>query len=116
MTLEECYQQLNGDLASARSRLMSERLVDKFIRKYPDDTTFQQLKEAVAQLDRKAAFSAAHTLKGVAANLSFTDLQKSASELTEQLRDGSADPDKNLFQAVEEAQNRVIAVLQAYMA
>ena len=36
--------------------------------------------------DVEAAFRGAHTLKGVAANLGLTGLQKTSSELTEALR------------------------------
>jgi len=116
MTLQECYRQLNGDYASARTRLMNDRLIDKFVRKFVDDPTMRQLRDAVAANDRKASFSAAHTLKGVAANLSFTSLQHAASALTEQLRDGSQDPDADLMHDVSVAYIRVTDAIGHYMA
>jgi len=116
MTLEECYRQLNGDYLTARNRLMNDRLVDKFVRKFVDDPTMQQLRVAVAANDRKASFVAVHTLKGVAANLSFTELQQSASALTEQLRDGTHNPDANLMRDVSVAYLRVIDAIGRYMA
>ncbi|MDO4496484.1 MAG: Hpt domain-containing protein [Bacteroidales bacterium] len=116
MTLQECYAQLNGSYETALSRLMNDRLVDKFIRKFPADTTMQQLRDAVAQTDRQLAFRAAHTLKGVAANLSFTELQNAASNLTEQLRSLDQDPDMSLFETVEAAYNKTMTALNTYIA
>jgi len=116
MTLEECYNALNGDYAGAKSRLMNDKLVDKFIRKFPNDPTIQQLRDAIAGNNRKAAFVAVHTLKGVAANLSFTALQQAASNLTEQLRDGQHDPDETLLQKVYSEYDVVISALNAYTA
>lgn len=106
---------LRGDYANAKIRLMNDRLIDKFIRKFPGDPTMQQLDDAIASGDRKAAFVAVHTLKGVAANLSFTELQQAASNLTEQLRNGASEPDASLYGSLRESYNKAISALQAYM-
>jgi len=115
MTLEECYASLHGDYASAKKRLMTDRLVEKFILKFPADPTMQQLREAVAVNLIAESFRAAHTLKGVAANLSFDELQKFASELTEQLRPQTAAADPVLLQRVEESYRLVVDTISAYM-
>ena len=86
MTIEACYQQLGGSYADVSSRLPSIRLVEKFIGKFLEDASFQSLCSAMEAGDRAEAFRAAHTLKGVCANLSFTRLQDSAGRLTELLR------------------------------
>lgn len=86
MTIEQCYQEMGGDYAEVCGRLPSQRLVEKFARKFPDDQSYAELTAAMAAGDHDVAFRAAHTLKGVAANLSFTRLRASASELTELLR------------------------------
>ena len=51
-----------------------------------DDANFGKLEEAVRNGDRKAAFEAAHALKGVMGNLALTPLYESVSEITELLR------------------------------
>ena len=51
-----------------------------------EDGNFGKLEEAVKGGDRKAAFEAAHALKGVLANLALTPLYEPASEITELLR------------------------------
>ena len=51
-----------------------------------DDSSFSELCRALEEGQREEAFRAAHTLKGVCANLGFDQLRTSASALTELLR------------------------------
>ena len=86
MTIQECYQQLGGDLAAVKTRLPSDSLITKFITKFLDDSSFSELCQAMQEGQRDKAFRAAHTLKGVCANLGFDRLGASAGQLTELLR------------------------------
>ena len=79
MTIEQCYQEIGGNFAEVCGRLPSQRLVEKFVRKFPEDQSYAELTAAMAAGNHDVAFRAAHTLKGVAANLSFTKLRTSAS-------------------------------------
>ena len=47
---------------------------------------FDQLEQALAENNLRAAFEAAHSLKGVLANLALTPLFEPVSEITELLR------------------------------
>lgn len=86
MTIEQCYEQLHGDYAQVIQRLPSPALVERFLGKFLDDGSFSELTSAMAVGQTEAAFRAAHTLKGVSANLGFEQLRQSASALTEFLR------------------------------
>lgn len=86
MTIEQCYQEIGGNYMEVCSRLPSQKLVEKFVRKFLEDQSYAQLTAAMEAGSHDDAFRAAHTLKGVAANLSFTKLRASASDLTELLR------------------------------
>ena len=66
----------------------SESLYLMLIGKALEDTNFDKLVSAVAADDRKAAFEAAHALKGVMGNLSLTPLYDIVSAMTELLRTG----------------------------
>jgi HPt (histidine-containing phosphotransfer) domain-containing protein len=114
MNLEELYISLHGDYADAKARLMNDRLVEKFVLKFPSDPSMQQLREAVVSGDNAAAFRAVHTLKGVAANLSFSELRKAASDLTEQLRGCDKPADAELLKKLEEAYKLVIDSIKAF--
>ena len=86
MTIQECYQTLGGDITQVEQRLPSISLVKRFITKFLSDDSFPHLCRAMQDGQREEAFRAAHTLKGVSANLSFGRLFSSTSQLTELLR------------------------------
>lgn len=58
--------------------------------------------------------SAVTRFRGVAANLSFTDLQEKASALTEQLRYRSEQPDSGLLGALEKSYKLTVDTISAY--
>ena len=86
MTLAAFYEQIGGDYQKTVDRLYNEAMVRKFVLKYRQDGTFEELRAAHAAGDWETAFRAAHTLKGIALNLGFTRLFASAMALTEALR------------------------------
>ena len=101
MTLKECYVSLNGDYDEVMGRLRSERLVQKFVLKFLDDGSFDLLCRSMEAGDQPEAFRAAHTIKGVCQNLSFTRLFTSASQLCEALRPGGPPQSPDLFTQVK---------------
>lgn len=86
MTIQECYQQFGGNFDEVIKRLPSEALIEKFIAKFLDDSSFSDLHAAMEEGSCEKAFRAVHTLKGVCSNLSMNRLFLSASKLTELLR------------------------------
>ena len=112
MNLEKLYKEIHGDYAVAMARLMYDRLVEKFVLKFLSDPSMQQLRDAIASGEHDVAFRAVHTLKGVAANLSFTELWKAASALTEQLRHSDGTVDETLLENLENAYRLVTDSIQ----
>jgi len=103
MTIKECYNALEGDYEQAIGRLHSDNIIKKFMLKFPKQCGYDMLCKAMEEENYKAAFSASHTLKGVCMNLNFTMLEKSSTELTEALRNGSySDKVPELFKKVQE--------------
>ena len=86
MTIQECYQKLGGDYAQVEKRLPGIHLIRRFIAKFLDDGIYPELCRAMEQGQTEESFRAAHTLKGVSANLGFDRLTASSGELTELLR------------------------------
>ena len=84
--LRNCYLSLGGDLSDVMTRLPSLALVKKFVLRFPADASYAELESALERGCRGDAFRAAHTLKGVCANLGFTALLRSSSAVTELLR------------------------------
>ena len=86
MTIQECYQTLGGDYVQVEKRLPGIHLIRRFIAGFLDDGSYPELCRAMEQGQTEEAFRAAHTLKGVSANLGFDRLTASSGELTELLR------------------------------
>ncbi len=86
MTIEMCYEEMGGNCQEVCMRIPSDTLIIKFVGSFLDDPSFATLRCAMDAGNLEEAFRAAHTLKGVCANLSFSKLQHSASQLTEVLR------------------------------
>ena len=117
MTVQECYELAGADYRDAMERLGSEALIERLARKFLQDKSYAQLQEGMAQKEAEKAFRAAHTLKGVCANLGFTSLFQVSSALTEQLRGKEEIRDcEELYNAVTEQYERTIAALETLQA
>ena len=114
MTLKECYDALGGNYEDTVRRLYNEKLVEKFLFKFEEDPSFENLKTALAEENLEDAFRAAHTLKGVAQNMGFDTLAESSSELTEVLRTRSVMPDSEMVEKVCEDYNKIRETITEY--
>lgn len=111
-TLEQAYHELGADYEGVTTRLMGDALVARFVGKFFEDESFAKLGEALAAQDVKAAFMAAHTLKGVCQNLGLDNLYAPSSELTEVLRAGSLEGADELYAKVADEYRRTEEVLK----
>lgn len=84
----EFYRRIGTDGAQVTARLGGEAMTSRFVRRFASDGSYGALAAALDAGQGQEAFRAAHTLKGVAANLGFERLWAAASALTEQLRGG----------------------------
>ena len=82
--------------------------------KFQDDKSYENLQNALKEGDYEEAFRAAHTLKGVAQNLSFKNLGQSSSSLTEALRAKKEKPGQELVEKVAEDYEQVIKCIEQY--
>ena len=101
MTLKECYDALGGNYEDTVRRLYNEKLVEKFLFKFEEDPSFENLKKALEEENLEAAFRAAHTLKGVCQNLGLDRLYKSSYDVTEALRNGKNDVTSEMMEKLE---------------
>lgn len=116
MTVKECYSMIGADYDALCKRLGGEAMADRFAVKFLKDSSFSELGSALEKKDWNAVFSAVHTLKGVAANLSITPVEKTASELTEAVRGGKALENMSLYDNVSETYNKAVEALKQCVA
>lgn len=112
MNINECYQAMGADYEEVFGRLRNERLITKFVLKFPSDPSFSQLQSTLEEKNVEEAFRAAHTLKGVAQNLGFTPLYEATATLTEVLRAGNLPEDDNMMNAVAKEYERTVAAIE----
>lgn len=89
---EQCKADLNAagiQADEALERFMgNEALLARFLKKFPEDQSYDALCRALKAGDTEGAFRASHTLKGVCGNLSMRTLFTLVSGQTECLRSG----------------------------
>lgn len=104
---------VNVDSAMARF-LNNAALMEKFLRRFPSDPNYSLLCQAMAQGDTDAAFTAAHTLKGVAGNLSLDRLFAATSTVVESLRGKDLAMAEQQMPPLHQAYREVIEALAAW--
>ena len=78
-----------------------------------EDSNFDKLASAIEAGDTKAAFDAAHALKGAVGNLALTPMYEPVSEMTERLRGASGPVDvSDLMNEFRDAYERLKALVQ----
>lgn len=118
MTIQECYRQLGGDFGQVERRLSSEKLLRRFLAKFPEDGSFPALCSAMEEGCRDQAFRAAHTLKGVSGNLGLERLFSSVSRLEAVLRpeaEGIPPDARSLFREVKLEQQLAVSTIRTYL-
>lgn len=101
------------DYAEAMERFAgNEALFARLAVKYLNDPHFDGLREAMEAGDVKGAHQHAHTLKGVAGNLSFVDLYRAASRISDALRAEDFNAARELLPEVERAHTTITSALE----
>ena len=101
--LKELLEEYGADYQGTMDRFMgNETLYLRLLDMLFEDENLKKLGNALEAGDQNAAFEAAHTLKGVAANMGLTPLCGRVSALVEPLRAGEKRDDyPELYRALE---------------
>ncbi|MDE6912402.1 MAG: Hpt domain-containing protein [Lachnospiraceae bacterium] len=116
--LKQKLKENGADVEGTLHRFMgNDALFLKFILKFKDDKNYAALKDALDQRNYEEAFKAAHTLKGVSANLGLNPIYDCASAVTELLRGKEASEVDNEKveqekKALEEAYKLFIGIIE----
>jgi HPt (histidine-containing phosphotransfer) domain-containing protein len=103
------------NLESALDRFMDdEEMYFEFLLQFLDENGLPALQKTVASGDVKNAFDAAHTLKGVCANLSIDVMSDIVEPMVETLRAGSMEGVEEGLQQLTAAYDAVSDVIRQY--
>ncbi len=119
MTLEALYQAIDGDYEQALKVLRVEKLMDKHIRKLPQNKVFAALHAAGEGMDAEQLFENAHALKGVCSNLGLVKISEAASEIAEEFRPGSSramsdEQVKTIIRDIDEMYQKAVEGIRTY--
>lgn len=110
---EQRFKASGNDYDAALERTVGDReLLSQLMSMFLADGSFDALKTAIGGDDCKAAFAAAHSLKGSSGMLGMTALFASASEITELLRAGDLATAKTVFPKLSAEYDAVSALIR----
>lgn len=108
MNIQKLSEAAGCDLQAAIARLGGMTfLYEKLLKKFTDDVTFHELREAVEKQDPKGIEMYAHTLKGVAANLGFVPLADVSNAIVSAVRCGEVEKAIEYFEECETVYNKI---------
>lgn len=103
------------DLPDAMSRMDDdEALYQRLAFKYLDNASFVDLEAAMAAKDYDAAYTAAHTLKGVSGNLSLATLYEVAAAVSDALYQGEYQAAEQMMPDLKAAHEKAVEGLVAW--
>ncbi|MCR4610294.1 MAG: Hpt domain-containing protein [Lachnospiraceae bacterium] len=115
MKVQECYTKMGGNYDDVISRLRKESFVEKFLVRFPEDPSYNELVEGMENEDVELAFRAAHTLKGVCQNLALERLFVPVNEMTETLRAKDLEGAKPMLPQVTEIYNSTLEAINEFI-
>lgn len=112
MNTEQFYNSIHADYQNILRRFRKESMIIRFLKKFEQDPSFEQLKLSLEKKDQKEAFMAAHTLKGIAQNLSLDPIYEKAAVITDLLRQEWNDEAVYYFEQLVPIHEKCIAGIQ----
>ncbi len=113
MSLIEFYEKIGGDYEGIKSRLCSDEIILKFVLKFQNEKSYEELMATVEENDVANAILAAHKMKGVVSNLSFDKLFHILTELLAWLRQENQDTiNAEMIAQIKEEYQKTISLIQ----
>ena len=112
MTLNEALLEAGVDLEVTMRRFGGNAaLLERFIKKLPEEPTFSALTAAVEKKSCPEIEKTAHTLKGIAANLGFQEMSDLCAALVSAVREDQTETLEEHYQALAEEHRRISGLI-----
>lgn len=106
---------LGADVDDGLARCMNNKsLFERLLKKVPDNIEKLEVLSFIDAGDYATAFSNAHTIKGVAGNLSLTPLFTAYSEIVALLRADKPDEARQMLVEILPVQEEIISCIKKY--
>jgi HPt (histidine-containing phosphotransfer) domain-containing protein len=113
MEISAFYREIGVDVKDVVARMgLTEKHLKKYLRKFMDNKEYNKLTLAVEEKDWYNVEWAAHTLKGVCANLGLNNLLSDFQEIVNRVRSDDTECIPDLYHKSAEDYNRVISLLK----
>lgn len=116
MKSEKLYKELEEwgcDVQGAKERFDNDdALFRTCMELFLEDENFKKLNEEIKKNDFQEAFNAAHTIKGVAANLGLTPIYDAVSDVVQELRGGNLEASKALVPRLNTEMEKMIEIVK----
>ena len=113
MSIRKFYDSIGVDPTDVLHRFAdNEKMLEKFLTKFLNDNTFEELKAAVKEKNWENVFRSAHTLKGICGNFDFKGLYNLSAKIVEEYRATNYEPIPNLFVQLEDTYLKTIESLK----
>lgn len=118
MTIEELYESIGANYKDAIERLVSEKFITKYIIKFLEDDSYNNLMTAWKEhKSDEEMFRAAHTLKGVCLNFALDALFVPTNIITDHYRENGGHKVENLeevFAELESVYNEMVVKIKEF--
>lgn len=117
MDVQNFYLMIEADSRAVLERFMGNKsLLIKFLKKFLDDSSYQDLCEALNTCDYEKALVASHTLKGVSGNLGLAPLFQYSSEIVTAIRETRYEDIKPAFEQLRIHYEKIIPLIEGLKA
>ena len=115
MNFDEFLAELNINKEITLTRFAGmEKVLEKFLIKFSKDESIKKLEQAMNEGKTEDFERAAHTLKGLAANLGLDELSSEAAKCVQYLRQNNFEMAKNQYSLIYSEYERIIQTIKKY--
>lgn len=116
LTLRECYEEIGEDYDALIKRLgCGEDGIGEVIHEFMLDKHYIGFLAAMGNRDTKRAFRAAHTMKGISANLGFRAMYTVFFDITDSLRKDDYEKAAKLMPIADKEYRKIVSVLKRFV-
>lgn len=112
MNLQEASKELAINYQEAMTRFGGvEAIYQRFLKKFLNDSTYQELEEAWQKNEYQEIEKKAHTLKGVAGNLSLEKLYTISDSLVQKIRNEQYEETAEIYEELQKCYQHTVAII-----